>query len=259
MDFEFFNYNMIHSNIIIVGIGGCSRSGKTMLTKELINQFNNYLDINSELSNIFCSSIHLDRYFNIEKIRNNQIKTNLGNSYGNWEFPGAIDWDIFYYDIQKKIKEMNEKIKNNTNQNKKGILFIEGFLLFSPYLSNKYEENNYLNLFDYYIYICLDKSIAKERRMKTKSVPEDYYDCILWPEHIKYCSKYLNFFKNQKNSNKNILIIDGNKEFNQKSVALCILKWMNFSIKNVDNYIYKNLFISFDEQLNLLEKNFLKE
>ena len=245
-----------HPNIIIVGIGGCSRSGKTLLTRELLNQFNSTLEINPEFIKI-SSSIHLDRYFNMQKIRNNQIKTNLGHSYGNWEFPGAIDWDIFYSDIQKKIEEMNENIKNSSNPNKKGILFIEGFLLFSPWLSNPNDQNNYLNLFDYYIYICLDKSIAKERRMKTTRVPEDYYDYILWPEHIKYCSQYVNFFKNKKYSDKNVLIIDGNKEYNQKSVALCILKWMNICKSSIDKYIYNSLFIAFDNQLNLLEKNFV--
>ena len=152
---------------------------------------------------------------------------------------------------------MNENIKSSSNPNKKGILFIEGFLLFSPWLSNPNDQNNYLNLFDYYIYICLDKSIAKERRMKTTRVPEDYYDYILWPEHIKYCSQYVNFFKNKKYSDKNVLIIDGNKEYNPKSVALCILKWMNICKSSIDKYIYNSLFIAFDNQLNLLEKNFV--
>ena len=112
-----------------------------MLTKELLNQFNNTLEINPEFAKI-SSSLHLDRYFNMKKIRNSQIKTNLGYSYGNWEFPGAIDWDFFYLDIQKKIEDMNENIKNSSNPNKKGILFIEGFLLFSPLLPNSYELNN---------------------------------------------------------------------------------------------------------------------
>ena len=143
---------ILHPNIIIVGIGGCSRSGKTTLTKELIDQFNNISNINSEFTKI-SSSLHLDRYFNIKKIRNNIIKTNFGNLYENWEFPGALDWDDFFSDIKKTIKEMNDKIKNSSNPNKKGILFIEGFLLFSPLLPNSYELNNYLNMFDYYIYM----------------------------------------------------------------------------------------------------------
>ena len=127
-------------------------------------------------------------------------------------------------------------------------------------MSNPNYEIDYLNLFDYYIYICLDKKIAKERRMKTTRVPEDYYEFILWPEHIKYCSKYVNFFKNQKNNNKNILIIDGNKEYNPVVVAICILKWVN-AIKNIDikyNEIYNCLFTSFDNQFNLIEKHFSK-
>ena len=248
-----------HPNVIIIGIGGCSRSGKTLLTKELINQYINLIDKNSEFIDIY-SSVHLDRFFNRTKIHKNRVRTNYGKSYGNWEFPGALDWDYFYADIQAKIKEISNKIKYSSSPNKKGILFIEGFLLFSPCMSNPNYEIDYLNLFDYYIYICLDKKIAKERRMKTTRVPEDYYEFILWPEHIKYCSKYVNFFKNQKNNNKNILIIDGNKEYNPVVIAICILKWVN-AIKNIDikyNEIYNCLFTSFDNQFNLIEKHFSK-
>ena len=247
----------LHSNVIIIGIGGCSRCGKTVLTKELINQYKSLINKDSEFVDVI-SSIHLDRYFNISKIKRNAIKTNIGNLYGNWEFPGALDWDYFYLDIQKEINEINEKIKNSSFPYKKGILLIEGFLLFSPCMTNLNENSNYLNLFDYYIYICLDKSIAKERRMKTTTVPEDYYDSILWPEHIKYCSKYFNFFKEKKNSNKNILIIDGNMQYDPKIVSLCILKWVN-AFKKCDincNEIFNKLFTPFEEQLNLLKKNF---
>ena len=245
-----------HPNVVIVGIGGCSRSGKTTLTKELLNQFNNLSFTDTDFTNI-SSSIHLDRYFNKQKIRKNRIRTNLGNSYGNWEFPGALDWDFFYADILDKIKEITQKIKISSNPQKKGILFIEGFLLFSPFLTNDNDKNNYLNLFDYYIYICLDKSIAKERRMKTTRVPEDYYDYILWPEHIKYCHKYIDFLTFQKQNNKNVLIIDGNKEYNVKSVALCILKWINaYKNNSYDNHIYNCLFTPFETQLSILKNNF---
>ena len=106
----------------------------------------------------------------------------------------------------------------------------------------------------------MDKSIAKERRMKTTTVPGDYYDYILWPEHIKYCSKYIEFLSEQKNKNKNVLIIDGNKEYNVKSVAICILKWINIYKKDLDDdYIYNCLFTNFDSQLNLLKNNFNKK
>ena len=241
-----------NENIIIIGIGGCSRCGKTKLSKELIQQYINLNQLNTNDYNT-CSSIHLDKYFNREKISKNLIKTTKGHTYRNWEFPGALDWDEFFITINKQIKEMSENIKNN----KKGILIIEGFLLFSPEFEKYKEEvNNYLNIFDYYIYICLDKIIAKERRMKTTKVCNDYYDEILWPEHIRYCSKYIQFFKYLKKNNKNILIIDGNKLYGIKDMALCILKWVKI-IEKLENYeLYNNLFTDFNVQMNLLEKHF---
>ena len=182
--------NIMNNNVIIIGIGGCSRCGKTKLTKEIINQYLHLIKLNSQFCNI-SQSIHLDRYFNKAKISKNLLTTKKGNTYRNWEFPGALNWDDFYAEIKNKSKEMNEAIKNNFGNDKKGILIIEGFLLFSPEMENNSEENIYLNIYDYYIYICLDKIIAKERRMKTTKVANDYYDEILWPEHIKYCSKYI--------------------------------------------------------------------
>ena len=246
-----------HPNVIIIGIAGCSRCGKTLLTRELMNQYKNMIGKNSDFADIF-TSMHLDRYFNRFKIKSNIIITNKGNIYGNWEFPGALDWDDFYSDILKEINKITIKIKSSPFPNKKGIIFVEGFLLFSPLLSKSYENSNYLNIFDYYIYICLDKYLAKERRMKTTTVPEDYYDCILWPEHIKYCSGYANFFKEKFNNNKNILIIDGNKQYPPKTISLCILKWINI-VKELDNNIcdvYDSLFVPFEKQINILQKNF---
>ena len=38
----------LYPNVIVVGIGGCSRSGKTVLTKELMNVYKNIIDKNSE-------------------------------------------------------------------------------------------------------------------------------------------------------------------------------------------------------------------
>ena len=96
------------NNVIIIGIGGCSRCGKT----KLINQYLNLNKLNSHFCNI-SYSIHLDRYFNKTKISKNLITTKKGNTYRNWEFPGALNWDDFYAEINNKLKEMNETIKNN--------------------------------------------------------------------------------------------------------------------------------------------------
>ena len=126
----------------------------------------------------------------------------------------------------------------------------------------KYKENKneYLNIFDYYIYICLDKGLAKERRMKTTKVANDYYDEILWPEHIKYCTSYIDLFKYLNEGNKNIVIIDGNKQYEIKDMALSILKWLNviktFNSDKKFEETYNNIFSDFENQIQLLEKHF---
>ena len=244
----------LNSNVIIVGVAGCSRSGKSVLVKELINQYNTINKQNSLFSDIY-DVIQLDDFANSYKVMKNKFKTSLGNVYGNWEFSGSLDWDNFYQDIKSKIKKINIKIKNSS---KKGILFIEGFLLFSPLMINSLDNNNYLNLFDYYIFISLDKKLAKLRRMKTTTVPDDYYEEILWPEYIKNCSSYIEFLSFQKfKNNKNVLIIDGNKQYNPKDMALCILKWINVFKNNsfVNPEIDKSLFTSFEQQIKLIKKS----
>ena len=117
-----------HSKVIIIGIGGCSRCGKTLLTRELKNLYKNVIDKDYQFTDII-SSIHLDRYFDMSKINKNIVKTDMGNSYPNWEFPGSLNWDKFYLDIEEEIKNIDKKIKESPFTDKKGILIIEGFLL----------------------------------------------------------------------------------------------------------------------------------
>ena len=244
----------INENIIVIGVEGCSRNGKTLLVNELINQYKQLTKVN-DFSDVY-EVMHLDDYANYQKVMFSKVKTSLGNIYGNWEFPGSLDWDIFYQNIKIKLKNMNSKLQNAPqNKNKKGILILEGFLIFSPLLRKKNIEIEYLNIFDVLIFIALDKATAKMRRMKTTSVPDDYYEEILWPEYIKNCSKYIDYFNQQKNNNKNVLIIDGNIEYDIKNLAVCILKWMNIikDDKLINKEIYNDIFISYEQQIYLIE------
>ena len=247
----------INGNIIVIGVGGCSRSGKTLLVNELINQYKK-LSKTDNFSDIY-EVLHLDDYASFFKVMSSRVETSLGNSYGNWEFPGSLNWDTFYQNIKAKLKIMNKKLQSTPqNKNKKGILILEGFLIFSPLMKKQKDVIEYLNIFDVFIFIALDKSIAKKRRMKTTSVPNDYYEEILWPEYIKNCSNYIEYFNQQKNNNKNVLIIDGNKEYDVKNLSICLLKWMNIinDDKIINTEIYKELFIPYDEQIYLIENSF---
>ncbi len=62
-----------------------------------------------------------------------------------------------------------------------------------------------------------------------------------------------------KENNKKFLIIDGNKQYDIKYMAICILKWINFDINLIDikiNEIYEKMFVNLEEQIKLLEKHF---
>ena len=123
----------------MIGVGGCSRSGKTLLVNELIDQYKKLSKVNN-FSDEY-EVMHIDNYATYQKVMFSKVKTSLGNTYGNWEFPGSLDWDAFYQNIKIKLKNMNSKLQNNPeNKNKKGILILEGFLIFSPLMRKQKDE-----------------------------------------------------------------------------------------------------------------------
>ena len=54
-------------NIIVIGIGGCSRSGKSLLASELINQYRK-LSKTNYFSDI-CETMDLDDYASYQKVK----------------------------------------------------------------------------------------------------------------------------------------------------------------------------------------------
>ena len=62
----------LKGNIIVIGIGGCSRSGKSLLSKELINQYK-YLAKTIYFSDI-CDVMDLDDYPCYQAIMQNKVK-----------------------------------------------------------------------------------------------------------------------------------------------------------------------------------------
>jgi len=57
----------------------------------------------------------------------------------------------------------------------------------------------------------------------------------------------------KKNKNKNVLIINGNEEYNLNKMAVCILKWLNIVDVEPDKYMYSTLLKPFNEQIYLIE------
>ena len=163
----------------VIGISGATRSGKTQLSKGLYNLIG---------SNRSCHVVKLgqDRYFFDYKT----LGAKLANPFDiNWDHPSAMNWDKFYSEINR-IKKGFVGIGNC-------FLIIEGFMIFY--------EKRLRDLFDCMIWLDIDKLTCYNRRMKTSSVPEEYFQTKLWPNYIDYRNLLFEELKSP------LFVIDGTK------------------------------------------------
>lgn len=133
--------------VMIIGIGGISRSGKTTLR--------NYLEQKLKPVGIF----HIDDY-GYGPIR--KYDENIEDFIDDWEAPEAHNLDKFYLDL----KNLKNEIEQNSTQEIKYII-AEGFLL--------YNRKDITDLIDLKFNFYIDKELARERRKSTKFYHSDYY------------------------------------------------------------------------------------
>jgi uridine kinase len=166
---------------MVIGIGGVSRSGKSMLSKFL-----------KKHSNKNTIEIHLDEY------PKHPGQWDIFSKYPFFylckvhklfdvEHPIAIDFNQMYYDILAARRE-NE------------VVIVEGFL--ATY------DARIKNLFDKYIHITLSKDIFTQRRIQD-------FRCNLWyANHV-----WKSFMKHGNNySDLNHIVINGDKGIDVQAV-----------------------------------------
>lgn len=139
--------------LILIGVGGASRAGKTTISKTLQRT------LGAEL-------IHGD-YF---KRREGRPRMRLGKKeFQNCEVPEAWDWNAVY----KKLTQLA------TGERK--VVIFESFLAFSqPWLRE---------LFEVSIFVSVPKPILKERRCRTAEkflYSPVYFEQCIWPAYEKY-------------------------------------------------------------------------
>ncbi len=129
-----------------IGIAGGSGTGKTALAKELKKHFGRKAGI-----------LHMDKY--------QRFGEKLPLLYGmkNWDCPGAIKWEK----LQKDLISLKKK---------KGIVIVEGYLLFYKPKVRK--------LLDFRVFLTAGEKIRVKRRTKFKNAK--YIEKILLPMHKKY-------------------------------------------------------------------------
>ncbi len=151
------SYKNEKKKLIVIGIGGISRSGKSTLRKTLKNKLNP------------TAIFHIDEYI-ISPIKkwDNKIQSEIMD----WEDPKCLDLDKFYRDF----KNSKEKILNNSKSDYTGeteYIIAEGFLL--------YFRKDITDLIDIKFSFNIDKELCRERRRNTKDFPSDhYFDEYIW-------------------------------------------------------------------------------
>ena len=202
----------------VLGISGCSGSGKSEILKKLSDKINSNL----------VSIISQDNYY---KKRDSQL-IDL-NGFHNFDLPESINKKKFYDDISKLISGKNiEYFEYNYNNpklksNKKEIIsnpiiIVEGLFVFH------YKKIN--NLFNSRVFIDAELNLMIKRRLN-RDLNERGYD----KNDVEYRYKnhvipaFKKFTKPYKNASN--LIINNNK-----SIELSVTKLSNFLLNDFNKY-----------------------
>ena len=202
----------------VLGISGCSGSGKSEILKKLSDKINSNL----------VSIISQDNYY---KKRDSQL-IDL-NGFHNFDLPESINKKKFYDDISKLISGKNiEYFEYNYNNPKlisnkieiisNPIIIVEGLFVFH------YKKIN--NLFNSRVFIDAELNLMIKRRLN-RDLHERGYD----KNDVEYRYKnhvipaFKKFTKPYKNASN--LIINNNK-----SIELSVTKLSNFLLNDFNKY-----------------------
>ena len=202
----------------VLGVSGCSGSGKSEILKKLSDKINSNL----------ISIISQDNYY---KKRDSQL-IDL-NGFHNFDLPESINKKKFYDDISKLISGKNiEYFEYNYNNpklksNKKEIIsnpiiIVEGLFVFH------YKKIN--NLFNSRVFIDAELNLMIKRRLN-RDLNERGYDKndveYRYKNHVMPAFK--KFTKPYKNATN--LIINNNK-----SIELSVTKLSDFLLNDFNKY-----------------------
>lgn len=150
-------------NWLVIGIAGATCSGKTTVAEKLSGAFKN-----SKL-------LKQDEYFlPAEDPRHTRVPE---LNHLNWELLTSLDMERMLREI---VEILRSRIVEETGEEKRGILILEGFLLFNC--------KEIADLCDLRYFLDLSRRECWERRkIRTYDPPDvpNYFDKIVWPEYVK--------------------------------------------------------------------------
>lgn len=152
--------------VVVLGISGCSRSGKSVLSGGLAHA----------LGESTSWVLNADTYFNLGWITSHRVPGSPeGRRSMPWDSPGAVDHAKLLGDFRAVLRSA-EGVFRQTRVRQ--TIIVEGFLVFfDPVLASHFHRR---------IWLDLPYAVARARRMATARVPADYYDSFLWPSYLRY-------------------------------------------------------------------------
>ena len=167
--------------VSVVGISGCTRSGKSTLTKALQRVFGGN----------GCCSVHQDDYFESNKFVDEQLN-------GNWDRPDAIRHDAFYENVQRVIAQNKECVDPNRYGLRCFYVILEGFML--------YHDDRIHQLVDHPVWVEISREKCIERRKASPNWTHNYWDEGIWRNHEQYTQRV---FEGDRVFSEKVLVLDG--------------------------------------------------
>ena len=149
---------MAASNVVVVGISGATRAGKTTLSNAL----------RSYVGAEHCTVICQDRFFDLVTI--------YRSLKGNWDDPKALNHD-------KLLRHVQEVIAASQNDAAFYII-LEGFMVFW--------SEELVALMTHMIWLEIPRRVCYQRRMKTRKATKRYFNNRVWPNYVGYRAEVMN-------------------------------------------------------------------
>ena len=203
----------------LLGVSGCSGSGKSEIIRQLLKQTNNNL----------ISIISQDNYY--KKKENQVIDT---NGFHNFDLPESINHKNFYLDILKLSSGKNIKYDEYNYNNPKTKKFSKKCIYSNPIIIVEglfiYHYKKIRDLFHSRIFIDAQMQLMLERRIK-RDLAERGYDKN--DVEYRYKNHVIPAFKKftHPHKKKSDLIIN-----NDKNLQYSVRKFKEFLINDYNKY-----------------------
>ena len=171
--------------MIVIAVCGGTGSGKSYLSKKIINQFNKYK----------VEYLCLDSYYKNYKDLSFAERCEI-----NFDHPDSIDFELFYQHLKSLIDgneiycpvysyKSHKRLSKNKKINVCDILIVDGIYILL--------KKNIRKLFDLSIFLDVDSEIRLKRRIKrdtversrTKTEVIDRFNKMIIPMHKKFVNK----------------------------------------------------------------------